>query len=124
LKNSFRDILKEYVFGSNNVKNGPLLRSEDFFLEIGHKGYKKIENFTMISKMSILPFVTKALKRVKVEKLFLKTIKFGYVPLFQYCYCQLIHFAHQNPLFPLFPTSCMYIKYTYRLALSSSPVTK
>ena len=39
-----------------------------FFLEIGHIGYQKIENFMLISKMQTYLFDKMPPKKVKIEK--------------------------------------------------------
>jgi hypothetical protein len=52
---------------SKNLKNGPY-EVKFFFLEIGHIGYKKIENFMLISKIKTYLIDKMPPKKVKIKK--------------------------------------------------------
>jgi hypothetical protein len=52
-----------------------LLRGEIFFYEIGHMGYKKIENFMVISKMQTWLSDLMPTKKVKLKKMGLSKIR-------------------------------------------------
>jgi hypothetical protein len=55
-----------------------------FFLEIGHIGYKKIENFKLISKKQTCLSDKKPPKKVKNKKLFSKFTKSPFLSFFNF----------------------------------------
>jgi hypothetical protein len=64
------------IFGCQRAKN-PINRGQIFFLQIGQYGYQKIQNFTLISKMSTYLSGKMLPKKVLGINLSLKNLFFG-----------------------------------------------